>query len=467
MTVAATPTGQLRVLGIGDSDSYVKWGAAVLDQMPTTWTTQLVVVETPVTPTADQLEAALAGSDQTLDRTAVLSLAQTAALVGETTPDVVLLALRGPVVRVMVRAIVAAAKAAGVARPVIVTGLPGISIPATSKALYYRSQADFFLLHSKREIADFTTLACGMGIQQAFGLASLPFLPERRATEPTGLATTGDIIFAAQAKVPKERDDRMRLLGWLIATARQHPTRRVVIKLRGRAGEPQTHAEKYPFDVLITEWESEQGGSGVTLPDNLVIATGALSGHLDSAAGLVTVSSTAAIEAAALGVPVLALDDFGTSAELINLVFEGSNLLASSPELVAAEFRHPNSGWLDENYFHSTSDENWVGGIEALVRRRNVGSLSLRPQYRGRLGGRFRHVWDRKSAFGELDTSVAGTIAGIVGQPARLALMAYNRRRNVATTTTTATTARAADPTGSPDTPSAPTTGATAARVRH
>jgi hypothetical protein len=104
---------------------------------------------------------------------------------------------------------------------------------------------------------------------------------------------------------------------------------------------------------------------------------------------------------------------------LINTVFEDSNLLGSSDELVAGRFRMPDPGWLDDNYFHSATDDDWVQKIEALVAAREVAPLPLRKLRYGQAGGRLRHVWDRKRALGSLDHSFAGYVSLTIGYPTR------------------------------------------------
>lgn len=398
----------MRVLAVADSDSYIKWGASVLERMPADWSTSIVVIATPAAPSAGQLRAALAGTSFAPDAVPIVSLDDFADRVAVEKPDVVLLSVRGPVVRVLIRSIVASVAK----RPVIVSGLPGISIPATRKALYYRAQVDYFLLHSKREIREFSALADAMGLSQDFGLGRLPFLPELGAAPASGR----DIVFAAQAKVPRAREDREQLLDWLVETAEAHPDLRVVVKVRAAVGEAQTHSEKYPYETMLA--------SRSNVPANLVISAGSMADALDSAAALVTVSSTAAIEAAALGVPVLVLDDFGVSGEMINVVFESSGLLGNSVDLRQARFARPHETWLDENYFHPPVDDDWIEGIRGRALARDLEMVPLRPQYRGSFGGALRLVWDRKRALGRHDTSVAGFVALLVGIPARWAVLA-------------------------------------------
>jgi hypothetical protein len=161
-----------RVLAVSDSDSYLKWSVATLRAMPTSWSTTQVVIKNPVLPSAEQAQAAAGAPVPVLSYPALLRTLQ------RERPDVVLLAATGPVVA----ALTTAPALRMPDRPVLVSGLPGISVPATPRAITLRAGCDVFLLHSHREIDEFTTLAAELGV--------------------------GPLVFAAQAKVPARREDR-------------------------------------------------------------------------------------------------------------------------------------------------------------------------------------------------------------------------------------------------------------------
>jgi len=380
-------------------------GRALAATMPSDWETAVLVLATPVLPSAAQLDAALAGTGRSPESTAIVSLGSLARRIEALKPDLVLIATRGPVVRVIIRAI---ASLRG-RRPVLVTGLPGLTIPAVRKAIAYRSQADLVVLHSKREIRDFTALALEMGVDQRFGLARLPFIPNTDAGGTPG----GDIVFAAQAKVPGPREDRLALLGWLAETARRHPERRVVVKVRAVTGEQQTHAETYSYADLMQELTPPP-------PQNLVVEGGPMAEHLARAGAVVTVSSTAAIEAAALGIPTLVLEDFGVSAAMINLVFVGSGLLGGRDDLVSGRFKSVDPAWGDENYLHTDDDGlGWLDQAHELLARRDTEPFPLKPQRIGRVGWGLRRAWERKNALGPYDVTLSGQLALVVGVPAR------------------------------------------------
>jgi hypothetical protein len=301
-------------------------------------------------------------------------------------------------------------------RPVIVSGLPGISIPATRKALMYRQQADLMVLHSRREIREFTALAAGNGWDQRFALATLPFVEQRDASDAPGT----DLVFAAQAVVPPDRGDRLRVARLLHYAAAAHPDRRVVVKVRAVKGERQTHDELDGYPELLAELGR--------LPGNLVVSSEPMSVALDSAEGLVTISSTAAIEAIARGNPVIALDTFGVSDALINPVFVGSGVLAGEAAVIGREFRMPDAGWFADNYFHGGEHDDLIRVVTRLVRESRSGRLATRAAP-APTGGRLRLAWERRRAFGESDRTLAGLFALAVGTPARAAVIGVRRLR--------------------------------------
>lgn len=400
----------MRLVAVADSDSYVKWAAFLISGMPADWDISLLVVRTPKLPSEAQLADALAGSRLQRAEVDVVELDVAVSRIAAEKPDAVLVATIGPLADIVAEDILAASSA----RPVILSGLPGIALPARRKALLYRSQVDLIVLHSKREISRFAAIAAHNGFSIELGLATFPFFSRTAIGETQARPT--DIIFAAQAIVPLNARDRILLLSWLVSLARANPKRRVVIKARAARGEQQTHAERDSFEDLLAR---KFAGA----PANLVVETGPMSEHLASAAALVTVSSTAALEAAAIGVPVLVLDEFGIGPELINEVFVGSGLFGSADELIEGSFKTPNPRWMADNYFHDASDNSWLWKLQGLIEANRRGELAPRERIVRGPGGALRRAWDRKQALGSADRSALGAIALVIGTPARAALI--------------------------------------------
>lgn len=428
----------LRVIAIADADSFVKWSASLLGSVPGI-RAHLLLVRTPLTASVAQQRTALAGTGMAASAVTRVRFAEVQAWLEGQRPDVVLLAGRGPFVRLLGRVIDTLTH-----RPVTISGLPGMAIPAQRGALDYRRHTDLLIVHSHREARAFAELGRRIGVPLPTALATLPFArrrqrmlkPEQLRVEsvarsqggvvvaerpPTPVAVrppATDIVFAAQALVPVERVERAEIAAMLVRAAEADPGRRVVVKLRSRPGESETHLERDPYAELLPERR----------PENLVFSYESMASALDSAAGLVTVSSTAAIEATALGIPVIALDSFGVSKSLLNTVFVGSGLLGGRSEVVAGRFRHPHPDWLRDNYFHPEVESTWWERVEQLVALRRAGALPAKRVPAAR-GGTMHDAWHRASVLGAEDRTMRGAAALAVGVPVTGALAALRRRR--------------------------------------
>jgi acetyltransferase-like isoleucine patch superfamily enzyme len=363
-----TPETGVKVLAVADSDSYLKWAAQTLSAMPPTWRRSIHVLRTSVTPSPEQIADAVHGTPLEGSAPPVTGVAQLLAAVRRSRPDVLLLSGTGPFVEALASVLVHVTAP----RPLIVTGLPGVSVPATRKALQHRRGADLFVVHSTREVAEFSLLAQELGLPTRIALNTLPFLRKRPAATTTP-GTADTVLFATQAKVPQRRNDRLRILGSLIQLAESRPDLRVVVKLRARMTEQQTHFERFHYESLYNDLVLE----GKAPPGLLHFEAGAMAAHLETAAALVTVSSTAALEAIAADVPVLILGDFGVNASMINLVFKDSGMIGTLGDLRAAAFPRPTQEWKRGNYFHSPEENDWLTVIGELLTQRSGGVGNL------------------------------------------------------------------------------------------
>lgn len=447
-----TSTRELRVVAIADADSFVKWSAALLDSIPDASSSagdgsdihrHMLLVRTPLTVSRDQERMALAGTRLGDDAVTRVGFDEVVGWLAGYLPDVIVLSGRGPFVRLMMRQIDRLAN-----RPVTVSGLPGMSIPAQRGALEYRRESDLFVVHSHREERAVVALGERLGMPVPSALATLPYargaegIRTSRLGAVPGAAQIGadasapaagnlggglavaerspagtDLVFASQALVPVERHEREALVDILQRAAAARPNRRVVVKLRSRPGEAETHLERDAYAEMLA-------GS----PANLVLSYEPMALALSRAEGLVTVSSTAAIEAVARAVPVIALDTFGISKPLLNTVFVGSGLIGDADDVIARRFRHPHPDWMHDNYFHPAGESDWWGRVQELVALRRGGALPAKRVPVGR-GGALHAAWHRKSVLGSDDRSLAGLLALGVGAPVVRGVVGLRRAR--------------------------------------
>ena len=443
-----------RVLAVADSDSYLKWGAATLATLTETCTLDLVLLRSPILPSADQRAAAVAGTPFEVVDVPVLTPRELCAHLRASDPDVVLLSATGPVAEFVVRVV---EQVGGRRRPALVGGLPGMSYPATLRALRFRAGQDAFIVHSLRERREFAAVAAQLGLELPVVLAPLPFLatavPGTPATPITpttpGRTATPDataraeasgesspppphsprlalsrVVFAPQAKMPVTRAQREQVLHALARLAVDRPDVDVVVKVRGLAGEAQTHHETFPFDTLLADLVA----SGAVPSGAVRVATGPLADQLGPGAALVTVSSTAALESLAAGVPTLVLEDFGVNERMLNAVFLGSGLLGTLEDLAAGRFGEPDPGWLADNYVHGTPSELPAAVLRlAAARRAGLLASSRTRRPHGVVLGRAR----RRLLRTLVRSQAPRPVVALLGLPGRA-------RRSVATAVSTA-----------------------------
>ncbi|WP_051013297.1 DUF6716 putative glycosyltransferase [Brevibacterium senegalense] len=368
-------TPSYSVLAVADSESYVKWAARLLDGLPDA-DARLVIVDSPIRPTADQIRAAVAGTRWADDLPPIRERRSLRSLLEATRPDILLAAATGPVVEQVY------ATAAGMERrPALVSGLPGVGLPATLRGALHRRFGDAFITHSHHEAQAYAQVYTRRRIPAQILVSRLPLLS---SAGPPQQSTAADqvtrLVFAPQAKVPVEPEDRVAILLALDAWVRQDPERTAVVKLRSREGEHETHHERHRYRDLLAGLRAEGRVS-----ERVVEDFGPLSDFLTPGSALVTVSSTAALESLDHGLPTLIISDFGVDERMLNVAFAESGLDRPLAQMVAGDLPFPTARWLADNYFHPL-DDRFADDLRLLAARAREDQLPRIAWPSARLG---------------------------------------------------------------------------------
>ncbi|MGW2562964.1 DUF6716 putative glycosyltransferase [Streptomyces sp. NPDC001514] len=329
----------LRVAVLADSDTRWKWGALTARRItapdPAEDSVQGIaltgfLLRGRATPTARQLAEVGVTADDLREVTG----AEFLRAIRDEGYDIVVLALVGGAVQAMLNGLAALRLPR---RPVLVTGYVGVVYEKLADGLLLRHGADIVLANSRHDADRFRAVYEGVGADaSAVTEAALPFLGGAPYTREDGRDT---VVFAAQPSVPESRADRTYLLRRLVEHARLHPDREVLLKLRSKPGEHTTHLEELPYQKLA---DRLPGG----LPPNFSLVYGHMGEVLDRTDLLVTVSSTAALEALHRRIPTAVLSDLGVREALGNHHFLGSGLLTSWDALDGGHRPQPDEEWL-------------------------------------------------------------------------------------------------------------------------
>ena len=319
----------MRVAVLADSDTRWKWGALTARRIaPVGAEPTGFLLRGRATPTARQLAETGVADEPPREVTGADFLRA----VRDEGYDVVVLALVGGTVRAVLEGI---ADLGLERRPVIVTGYVGVVYEKLADGLLLRHGADVVLANSRHDAERFRDVYEGVGADASSVVeAALPFLGGAPYAPEAGRDT---LVFAAQPSVPATRADRMYLLRRLVGHARLHPDREVLLKLRSKPGEHTTHLEELPYQKLVRD---------LAVPPNFRLVYGHMGEVLDRTDLLVTVSSTAALEALHRRIPTAILSDLGVREVLGNHHFVGSGLLASFDALDKGDRPVPDEAWL-------------------------------------------------------------------------------------------------------------------------
>ncbi|SDS26471.1 hypothetical protein SAMN04489752_1332 [Brevibacterium siliguriense] len=335
----------IRILSVSDSESYLKWATQMLSSLPDV-EGRVFLVDNPILPTDEQIASAVAGTDWEHREIPVIARSDLAQVIADHSPDIVLGAATGPIV-----AQVFLTAHTRTNRPALVSGLPGMGLPASGKGMNYRRLMDAFIAHSAAEVAAYTEASTKSQVPCEVMLARLPMLrsegiPQLKSTTPEAAPHT--LVFAPQAKVPAERVDREAIIAALAKFADRNPDSTAVVKMRSRPGEFETHHEQHSYFEILEDFRTRR----IPSSSRIELGYGPLSDFLTEGSALVTVSSTAALESIDRGIPTLLISDFGFDDELLNEVFEDSGATGTLADVAAGAIGFPDPEWLTENYFH-------------------------------------------------------------------------------------------------------------------
>ncbi len=223
-------------------------------------------------------------------------------------------------------------------RPVFISAFPGLEllpnagIPARSVAdiLCYNSTVDLEVASSLTDLGNRVLLRFNPLLYTS---SEIPPAPKR----------VRHLVFLTQNSLPLWRKGREDVVSLLLSIASANPDCRITIKLRQEAGEDRfhTHKEYVPYKSLL---------SGTAAADRFCYSSGTMEEALNGADCILTCSSTAGVEALAMGIPAMFYSDYHGFAEEpqyagIMRVFSGSGIQVTREQAVGLSVPTANPDW--------------------------------------------------------------------------------------------------------------------------
>ncbi len=342
-------------------DSQLKWCAGIRDELESRgFASRVVVPDTRSALSDQQVRDAGFGRPGRSDRVDRLPWDDLVAAC--LASDVVVSALAGPSTRRLSLDVAAgtspSAPSSGPPGPVLVSGWVGIIIEKITAGYLDRSGTDVVAVNSTDDLAHFRRTGRTLGVPtDNLVLTGLPFLSsEPRPPRPGPVRT---VLYADQPTVPATAPERAYVYRRLVEHARRHPDREVLLKPRHRPGEDTFHRMSHAPEGLLP----------ADPPANFRIVHTPVPELLDQVDLLVTMSSTACLEAVDRGVRVALVLDLGVHERFGNHVFVDSGLLRTFDQIDTDDLGAPSSAFV-RSWFgrrHSPAPVVIVDRVEQLL----------------------------------------------------------------------------------------------------
>lgn len=327
------PVQKRSALLIAGFDSQLKWCAGIRDELAARGYACRVVVPDVRSALSDQ-QVRDAGFDD------IAHLTWEDMIDEALTSDVVVCSLAGPLTQRLTGDLSRRVHEAAVTGPVVVSGWVGIIIEKITAGYLDRCGTDVVAVNSAHDFRHFHEAGTRLGIPtDNLILSGLPFLSA--SPQPVRGGAFGTVLFADQPTVPGAEVERHHVYSKLIEYARAHPDREVLLKPRHRPDEDTFHRMRHhPEDVL----------AGTAFPPNFHIDYTPINEMLPKVDLLLTMSSTACLEAIDHGCRVALILDLGVHERYGNQVFLDSGLLRTFGQITADDIGEPEPEWRD-SYF--------------------------------------------------------------------------------------------------------------------
>ena len=249
--------------------------------------------------------------------------------------DVVVISLAGPLTQRLTIELALASVSIQGPGPVVVSGWVGIIFERITAGYLDRCGTDVIAVNSADDLEHFRHAADRLGLpSHNLFLTGLPFLSFSPA--PVRVEPIRKVLYADQPTVPATAFERRYVYGRLIEYARAHPDREVLLKPRHRPEEDTFHRMKHhPADLL----------PDIGLPPNFRLDYTPIAESLPEVDLLLTMSSTACLEAIDFGCRVGLIADLGVNERYGNQVFLDSGLLRTFDQITADDIGDVEPDW--------------------------------------------------------------------------------------------------------------------------
>ena len=265
-------------------------------------------------------------------------------------------------------------------RPILISAYPGILFRFALEGMLDRSGADLLCLNSPHDLATYQQGCAALGMDSSNAVVTgLPILwnVQARQKQPE----TPSIVFFEQPSIPVHPLQRRYLCKQLKELAEAWPNHSVIFKPRTSSIESTLHRRHGEMAGVIDKMTEK-------VP-NLQLSFKPATRLLRQCGCAITVSSTAALEAMAMGVSTRIVGDLGVTETLGNHFFASSGAVATFAAIREEPFQLTHAPeWLQQNGYQRHGADHFIDALQQRL------LSDIRPLPTNNIGP---HAWGSSS----------------------------------------------------------------------
>lgn len=228
-------------------------------------------------------------------------------------------------------------------RPLVISGMNGLTDSNDMHALLCRVGSDIICINSLHNLYAFKNQLFLMGLsdEKLFYSGYSRLYNKDKIYSSDKIKT---VLFIEQPGIPRHIQQKKYLIGKILEYVKKYPSRKVIIKKRSILH--KQHMNVHMNNDTIFDFFKK---SSIKLPKNLFFDDSSIEILIQQADLCVSFYSTAIVEAVALGVKAIVINDFGIGKSNENHHFIGSNLMVSLNDWIEDRIPNVNLDWKMSN----------------------------------------------------------------------------------------------------------------------
>lgn len=227
-------------------------------------------------------------------------------------------------------------------RPVLMSLPVGVTLDSVYYGAFgYREICDVVFVPRKSDFKKISGFYNAIGSKTKVEICRCPIFNEfeyKLLDNSSEKIKINSLLFVVQTDIPKSKKEREYIAGQLFHYAKKFKNRKLIIKPKIKPGENFAHPQIFPYEDIFKEKKY--------ISDNIEFNYGGIVDLIKSVDAVISISSTAILEACLLSKPCAIITDLGIAERYGNTYFAESGMLRSFDDIFNDRISFAKFDWI-------------------------------------------------------------------------------------------------------------------------